>query len=93
MSDTSGTKRRTQAAVRLRVRAFVHKIFDHQSPTHARRNAGRRLPGQRQPGEYWQLAGAEVVQVYLGLPPGIGEPPMRLVGWSKVLLSPAHSKR
>jgi beta-glucosidase len=33
-------------------------------------------------------AGAEVVQVYLGLPPGIGEPPMRLVGWSKVLLQP-----
>jgi beta-glucosidase len=33
-------------------------------------------------------AGAEVVQVYLGLPPGIGEPPMRLVGWSKTLLQP-----
>jgi beta-glucosidase len=33
-------------------------------------------------------AGAEVVQVYLGLPPGNGEPPMRLVGWSKVLLQP-----
>jgi beta-glucosidase len=33
-------------------------------------------------------AGAEVVQVYLGLPAGIGEPPMRLVGWSKVLLQP-----
>jgi beta-glucosidase len=33
-------------------------------------------------------AGAEVAQVYLGLPSGIGEPPMRLVGWSKVLLQP-----
>jgi beta-glucosidase len=34
------------------------------------------------------LAGAEVVQVYLGFPSGIGEPPMRLVGWSKVSLQP-----
>jgi beta-glucosidase len=34
------------------------------------------------------LAGAEVAQVYLGLPSGSGEPPMRLVGWSKVLLQP-----
>jgi beta-glucosidase len=34
------------------------------------------------------VAGAEVAQVYLGLPSGIGEPPMRLVGWSKVVLQP-----
>jgi beta-glucosidase len=34
------------------------------------------------------LAGAEVAQVYLGLPSGIGEPPMRLVGWKKVSLQP-----
>jgi beta-glucosidase len=34
------------------------------------------------------LAGAEVAQVYLGLPSGIGEPPLRLVGWSKVTLQP-----
>ena len=33
-------------------------------------------------------AGAEVAQVYLGLPAGIGEPPARLVGWQKVLLQP-----
>ena len=33
-------------------------------------------------------AGAEVAQVYLGLPAGIGEPPVRLVGWQKVLLTP-----
>jgi len=34
------------------------------------------------------LAGAEVAQVYLGLPSGIGEPPLRLVGWSKLSLQP-----
>ena len=34
------------------------------------------------------VAGAEVAQVYLGLPAGTGEPPKRLVGWSKVLLQP-----
>jgi beta-glucosidase len=34
------------------------------------------------------VAGAEVVQVYLGLPAATGEPPKRLVGWSKVFLQP-----
>ncbi len=34
------------------------------------------------------LAGAEVAQVYLGFPDGIGEPAKRLVGWNKVLLQP-----
>ena len=33
-------------------------------------------------------AGAEVPQVYLGLPAATSEPPKRLVGWSKVLLQP-----
>jgi len=33
-------------------------------------------------------AGAEVAQVYLALPAGIGEPPVRLVGWQKVVLAP-----
>jgi beta-glucosidase len=32
------------------------------------------------------VAGAEVGQVYLGLPSGTGEPPKRLVGWKKVFL-------
>ncbi len=34
------------------------------------------------------FAGAEVAQIYLGFPAGIGEPAKRLVGWSKVLLQP-----
>ena len=29
-------------------------------------------------------AGEEIAEVYAGLPPGTGEPPKRLVGWSKV---------
>jgi len=33
-------------------------------------------------------AGAEVVQVYLGLPPAAGEPPKRLAGYAKVFLEP-----
>ncbi len=32
--------------------------------------------------------GAEIVQVYLGLPPGAEEPPKRLAGWAKVELEP-----
>jgi beta-glucosidase len=33
------------------------------------------------------VAGAEVVQVYLGLPASTGEPPKRLVGWQKALIA------
>src|SRR6266704_2526026 len=36
--------------------------------------------------------GAEIAQVYLGLPASIGEPPKRLVGWAKVELEPGESK-
>jgi beta-glucosidase len=37
-------------------------------------------------------AGAEVAQVYAALPPGLGEPPRRLVGWTKVLLQPGQAQ-
>lgn len=40
-----------------------------------------------------QRAGAEVAQVYLGLPPETGEPPKRLAGWAKVLLAPRERRR
>jgi len=36
-------------------------------------------------------AGAEIAQVYLGLPASTGEPPKRLVGWAKVELEPAEA--
>jgi beta-glucosidase len=38
-----------------------------------------------------QVAGAEVAQVYLGLPASTNEPPKRLVGWAKVTVSPGAS--
>ena len=38
------------------------------------------------------VAGAEVAQVYLGLPAGLHEPPRRLVGWQKVMLQPGASQ-
>jgi beta-glucosidase len=38
------------------------------------------------------VAGAEVEQVYLGLPAGLGEPPLRLVGWGKVPLQPGATQ-
>jgi beta-glucosidase len=37
------------------------------------------------------MAGAEVVQVYLGLPPDAGQPPKRLVGFRKVTVEPGTS--
>jgi len=36
--------------------------------------------------------GAEVVQVYLGLPASLGEPPKRLVGFQKVWLNPGQQQ-
>jgi beta-glucosidase len=38
------------------------------------------------------VAGAEVAQVYLGMPASLNEPPKRLVGWQKVLLQPGGSQ-
>ena len=37
-------------------------------------------------------AGAEIAEVYAALPSSAGEPPKRLVGWSKVQLNPGESK-
>lgn len=37
-------------------------------------------------------AGAEIAQVYVGLPAAAEEPPKRLVAWEKVLLAPGESK-
>jgi beta-glucosidase len=37
-------------------------------------------------------AGAEIVQVYAGLPAAAQEPPKRLVAWDKVSLAPGESK-
>ena len=38
-------------------------------------------------------AGIETAQVYSSLPDSAGEPPKRLVGWTKVKLSPGESRR
>jgi beta-glucosidase len=40
-----------------------------------------------------KVAGAEVPQVYLGLPASANEPPKRLVGFEKVSLNPGEKKR
>jgi beta-glucosidase len=37
-------------------------------------------------------AGAEIAQIYAALPPEAGEPPKRLVGWSKVQLNAGESR-
>ena len=39
-----------------------------------------------------KVAGAEVAQVYVSLPPSAGEPPKRLVAWEKVPLTAGESK-
>ena len=37
-------------------------------------------------------AGAEIAQVYAGLPAAANEPPKRLVAWEKIQLAPGESK-
>jgi beta-glucosidase len=58
------------------------KVMDGSKPLKVRfsvRNTGK-------------VAGAEVPQIYLGAPPGSGEPPKRLVGFEKVYLAPQERK-
>ena len=38
-------------------------------------------------------AGAEITQVYASLPDAAGEPPKRLIGWTRVELAPGESKQ
>jgi beta-glucosidase len=38
-------------------------------------------------------AGTEIAQVYASLPKAAGEPPKRLIGWSRIELSPGESKQ
>jgi beta-glucosidase len=38
-------------------------------------------------------AGAEIAEVYAALPASAGEPPKRLIGWSKVQLNPGESQQ
>jgi beta-glucosidase len=37
-------------------------------------------------------AGVEIAEVYAALPASAGEPPKRLVGWSRVKLNPGESR-
>lgn len=38
-------------------------------------------------------AGTEIAQVYASLPDAAGEPPKRLIGWTRVELAPGESKQ
>jgi beta-glucosidase len=40
-----------------------------------------------------QRAGTEIAQVYASLPDAAGEPPKRLIGWTRVELAPGESKQ
>ncbi|MFZ1135188.1 MAG: glycoside hydrolase family 3 C-terminal domain-containing protein [Candidatus Korobacteraceae bacterium] len=52
---------------------------DQTTVTFAVKNTGKR-------------AGQEIAQLYAALPSGSGEPPKRLVGWTKIQLGPGESK-
>jgi beta-glucosidase len=56
------------------------KTGDGLSVTFTVKNTGKR-------------AGTEIAQVYAALPDSAGEPPKRLIGWSRVDLAPGESKQ
>jgi beta-glucosidase len=39
------------------------------------------------------VVGAEIAQVYMGLPTSVGDPPKRLVGWKKVTLAAGETQQ
>ena len=82
---------RHQAAVRIRLWPVLHHLRDCRRL--GERAGRRKCAGDRDRGadQYRSVAGAEVVQVYLGLPVD-GQPPKRLVGFQKVFVEPGESK-
>ena len=80
-------RRREQgAAVPLRPRALVHdvRLLRAEGRRSTRVSFTVRNTGKR--------AGAEIAQVYAGLPAAAKEPPKRLVAWEKIQLAPGESK-
>ena len=78
-------RRRQGALVPVRLWTLLHHFRVLRSGGHhdgvsvTVRNTGKR-------------EGAEIVQVYVGLPPAANEPPKRLVAWEKVRLAPGEQK-
>lgn len=40
-----------------------------------------------------ERAGTEIAEIYASLPPAAGEPPKRLIGWTRIELAPGESKQ
>lgn len=40
-----------------------------------------------------ERAGTEIAEIYASLPPVAGEPPKRLIGWTRIELAPGESKQ
>lgn len=57
------------------------------------RRAGRTLKVRFIVRNRGRRAGAEISQLYLGLPPSAGVPPLRLVGWNRTTLAPGASRQ
>ncbi len=55
-------------------------------------NLGRRIIAKFTLKNTGKREGMEIAEVYAALPPDSGEPPKRLVGWSKVSLRPGESR-
>ena len=75
MLATSGTNRANQAPVCLREMDSPIDVFLFRGTGDTRLLPGKRFSGELQRDKYGSLTGADVAQVYLRFPSGLGEPP------------------
>ncbi|MFD4976157.1 glycoside hydrolase family 3 C-terminal domain-containing protein, partial [Streptomyces sp. NPDC058424] len=66
---------------------------DHLVATPKQLSADGRLTVRADVTNTGKRSGAEVVQLYVGMPAGVGEPPKQLKGFQKVSLKPGQSKQ
>jgi beta-glucosidase len=73
--------------------AFGHGLsYTTYSYSDLKVNPGERLNLSFNVKNTGSRAGTEIAQIYAALPASAGEPPKRLVGWSRVKLNPGESK-
>ena len=85
---------RDRAALPIRVRSFVHDFRDSKLEVTPKVSDGKHaILVQFFVQNTGSTPGAEVPQVYMGLPPATGEPPKRLVAFNKVKLNPGEKTK
>ena len=86
--DATPSRRSSRSATDFRTRRLCSPSLVRDAARRDGHGADHRLGAGQ---EHGRRRGAEVPQVYLGLPSDAGEPPKRLVGFEKVWLEPGQA--